>query len=396
MRGETRLNHIIKIASRCNLNCSYCYVYNQADSTWRTRPTVMSDETFAATVERIRRHCLASGQHQVVLTFHGGEPTLVGAARFGSMCALARKRLADLATVSLLIQTNGTRLDSHWLAVLREHEVEVGVSLDGPEEINDVFRVDRRGRGSHSAVLRGMGLLREAGIPFGILSVVQPGADPLLIHRHFMELGPRSISYLLPSETHETVGPIREQFGSTPCGDFLIPIFDQWWFRDSARVSIREFWNLGRVIMGGSSHLEMIGNPRLHFVTTETDGTIHGLDKLRSCEDGMSATALNVREADYSHIARVSPFHAGVMSGIPPAADCRACPELETCAGGHIPNRYSKARGFDNPSVWCADLLALFRHARMRLGISPEETRRRRLELAELRARALAGAGAPV
>ncbi len=84
------------------------------------------------------------------------------------------------------------------------------------------------------------------------------------------------------------------------------------------------------------------------------------------------------------------------MGGLPLPVGCRACPELETCAGGHFPNRYSKARGFDNPSVWCADLLALFTHARMRLGISVEETKRRRGKLAELRERTLAGAAAPV
>lgn len=390
--GNTRLNYIVKIASRCNLNCSYCYVYNQADSTWRGRPALISEDTFAATVERIRRHCLLSGQKQVVITFHGGEPTLVGAARFGSMCAIARKRLEDLAAVMLLIQTNGTRLNSDWLSVLREHEVEVGVSLDGPREINDIFRVDRKGRGSYEGVLRGIRLLQDAGKPFGILSVIQPGADPLVIHRHFMQLGPRSISYLLPSETHDTAGPIKERFGPTPCADFLIPIFDAWWFHDSRHVSIREFWNLARVIMGGSSQLEVIGSPPLRFVTVETDGTIHGLDKLRSCEDGMSATPLTVHDADFSEIAAASPFHAEVMNGPPTPSGCRACPELETCAGGHVANRYSKARGFDNPSVWCADLLALFRHARMRLGISPEETRRRRQELAGLRTRTLAGA----
>jgi uncharacterized protein len=103
-----------------------------------------------------------------------------------------------------------------------------------------------------------------------------------------------------------------------------------------------------------------------------------------------------VHDADFSDIALSSPFHREVMNGPPAPSGCRACPELETCAGGHIPNRYSSARGFDNPSVWCADLLALFRHARMRLGISPEETRRRRQELTELRAQSLAGAAASV
>ena len=251
MRLESRLDHVVKIASRCNLNCSYCYVYNQADTSWRDRPAVMSKDTFSATIERVRRHVLLSGQETVTIAFHGGEPTLVGSPQFAWMCSAARERLGDVARVTLLIQTNGTRLDPAWLAVLREHEVHIGVSLDGPKEINDVERVDRRGRGSHDAVLRGITLLREAGMSFKILSVVQPGADPIRIHHHFLELGCKSISYLLPAVTHDTIGPIRAEHGPTPCADFLTPIFDDWWFNSSIDVSIREFWNLGRVIMGG-------------------------------------------------------------------------------------------------------------------------------------------------
>jgi uncharacterized protein len=381
MHPESTLNHIVKIAARCNLNCSYCYVYNQADTTWRDRPSVMSKDTFIATIDRIRRHCRLSGQRTVTIAFHGGEPTLVGSSRFAWMCALARDRLEDLVTVELRMQTNGTRLDPAWIAVLREHDVRVSVSLDGPREINDVYRVDRKGRGSHSATARGIALLREAGMSFGILSVVQLGADPLRIHHHFLELGCGSIAYLLPAETHDTIGRLREDLGPTPCADFLIPIFDDWWFNGSIEISIREFWNIGRVIMGGSSRLDAIGNPPLHFVCVETDGSMQGLDKLRSCEDGMSTMPLSVHDADFREIALASPFHAAVMDGLPLPSGCSACPERETCAGGYLPNRYSKARGFDNPSVWCADLLALFSHVRMRMGISHEETRRRRAAL---------------
>ena len=386
MPQPSRLNHIIKIASRCNLNCSYCYVYNQADTTWRERPSVMSRETFAATIERIRRHCRRNGQDTVILAFHGGEPTLAGSARFAWMCGHARERLQGIASVTISIQTNGTRLDADWLSVLREHEVQVGVSLDGPKDINDTFRVDRRGRGSHDAVSRGIALLTEAGMPFRILSVVQLGADPLRVHHHFLELGCRSICYLLPSETHDTIGPIRDRYGPTPCADYLIPIFDDWWFNSSIEVSIRELWNIARVVMGGSSQLEMIGNPPLRFVCIETDGSIQGLDKLRSCEDGLSTMPLNVHDADFSEIGAASPFHARVMAGLPLPTGCRACPERETCAGGHLPNRYSTARGFDNPSVWCADMLKLFAHVRGRMGVSHVETARRRAELRRLRA----------
>jgi uncharacterized protein len=393
VRGASTLNYIIKVASRCNLNCSYCYVYNQADTSWQAMPAVMSRETFAAAVERIRRQCLRSSQREVTISFHGGEPTMVGTERFAWMCAHARERLHDLADVRLAMQTNGTRLDRKWIKVLREHGVQVGVSLDGPREINDAFRVNHRGRGSHISVLRGIGLLQDGGIPFGVLSVVQPGADPLRIHRHFVGLGCKSISYLLPSETHDTVGPLKERFGETPCADFLIPIFDEWWFERSADVSVREFWNIGRLIMGGTSQLDSIGSRELHFVSLDTDGSIHGPELLRSCEDGLSAMHLNVHDVDFSEIARANPLHAEIMGGLPLPTGCRACPERDTCAGGHVPNRYSKARGFDNPSVWCADLLALFAHARMRLGVSPEQTRQRRSELAQLRERALVGGG---
>src|ERR1700729_165832 len=97
---------------------------------------------------------------------------------------------------------------------------------------------------------------------------------------------------------------------------------------------------------------------------------------------------LNVHDADFSEIAAASPFHARVMAGLPLPTGCRACPERETCAGGHLPNRYSRTRGFDNPSVWCADLLALFGHVRERMGISHEETAARRARLDSMRAAA--------
>ncbi len=389
MQLDSKLNHIIKIAARCNLNCSYCYVYNQADTSWRDRPALMSRETFVATIERIRRHCLLSSQTQVHIFFHGGEPTLVGADRFAWMCGRAREQLDGIAEVGFSMQTNGTRLTAAWLAALREFGVQVGVSLDGPKDVNDIYRVDHRGRGSHDAVARGITLLAESGTPFHILSVVQPGADPLRVHHHYLDLGCRSICYLLPAYTHDTVGPIRKRFGPTPCADYLIPIFDDWWFNSSIDVSIREFWNLSRVIMGGTSQTEIFGNRPLRFVCVETDGSIHGLDKLRSCEDGMSALPISVHDTDFSEIAEASPFYARIMEGLPLPTGCRSCRERDTCAGGHLPNRYSRARGFDNPSIWCADMLALFDHARFRMGVTVADTRRRRRALERIRNREL-------
>ena len=378
-----RLNYVVKIASRCNLNCSYCYVYNQADQGWRDRPSLMSRETFSATVERIRRHCVRSGQSEVTLCFHGGEPTLVGVERFEWMCTHARERLAGVSELGLLMQTNGTRLDAAWASAIRRHRVSVGVSLDGPAALNDQNRVDHRGRGSHAAVTRGVSVLAQAGLPVGILSVIAPGADPLATHEHFLSLGATDIGYLLPSVTHDTVAELREQFGATPVADFLIPIFDHW-LEDTDRVRVREFRNIVRVILGGHTRQEWLGNAPVRLAFVETDGSLQGLDKLRSCEDGMGAIGLDVHHHDFAEIPRVSPFHGQVMRGLPVPEGCRGCHEEPTCAGGHLPNRYSRDRGFDNPSVWCADMLALLGHVRWRLGVSPADTARRRARLAEL------------
>lgn len=369
---------IVKIASRCNLNCSYCYVYNKGDLTWKERPAIMSNTTFQILMERIRHHCHLSGQKLVSITFHGGEPCLVGPEQLDLWCALARRMMNGVAGIRFYIQTNGTLLNPAWLDVFRKHDVQVGISMDGPRELHNVYRLDHAGRGSYDAVAQGLRLLREANMPFSILSVIQLGSDPLAIHHHFVNLGCATICYLLPAYTHDTIDPIRQRYGSTPCADFLIPIFDDWWYNGTLDVRIREFWNIARLILGGTSQLDSFGNPPLRFLAVETDGEIHGLDKLRICEEGMTKTGFYIQDADFYNVMSASTFHAGVIEGMPLPQDCYGCPEQDTCGGGYLPHRYSRARGFNNRSVWCADLLQLFSHIRQRLQVSVEETRSRR------------------
>lgn len=378
-------NFVLKVASRCNLNCSYCYVYNKGDASWERRPPIMSEETFEAALVRIRRHCLFTHQKSVTLAFHGGEPTLIGVKRFDSWCDKARRSLEDIATVELAIQTNGTLLNQAWAEAFLKHHVQVGISMDGPRPLHNIFRVDRKGRGSYDALERGLTVLRNANVPFGILSVVQPGADPLTIHRHFIELGCVSIGYLMPAFTHDTIGPIHQRYGPTPCADFLIPIFDDWWFNGTLDVRIREFWSMARLIMGGSSQVDSLGVERYGFTFVETGGDIEGLDVLRICDEGLYGTGLTVYDADFRDIIAVSELHGRLLTGtVPLPQACRSCPECNTCAGGYLPHRYSRERGFDNPSVWCADLLRLFAHIRQRLEVSVEETSLRRQELQAL------------
>jgi uncharacterized protein len=374
---------ILKVASRCNLNCSYCYVYNMADSTWKSRPAVMSNEVFEAALERILQQCLATGQDRFRIAFHGGEPCLIGPDTFDAWCGRARAVLGEIVQLRLLIQTNGTLLDSRWIDSFRKHHVSVGISMDGPKEIHDAVRVDHRKQGSYEQVERGLRLLQEAEVPYGVGCVIPLGANPLTVHHHFLRLGCNQITYLMPHFTHDTIAPIRQRYGATPCADFLIPIFDDWWFESTLELQIDDLKNVARVIMGGHSHTEAIGNDPPCYVFIEPDGEMEGLDNLRACRDGLSQIKLNVRHSDFFDLLRTETMHSrAIFEGMPLAPACRSCREGETCAGGHLAHRYSSARGFDNPSVWCADLLKLFAHVRARMGVSIEETNERRRMLA--------------
>lgn len=365
---------VLKVASRCNLNCDYCYVYNKVDDTWRVKPKMMPEDVFSLSVQAIKRHCALSGQTAVEIAFHGGEPMLLGSAKFDRWCGLIRAELGDLVS-TIRLQTNATQIDDNWVRVLCHHDIQVGVSMDGPKPLHDKHRVDHRGRGSYDAVRTGIEKLAAGGIPFQILSVIPLGEDPLLVHNHFLELRPKAINYLPPDCTRDTVLEVKRRFGPTPCSDFLIPIFDHWFAAGPDSVRVLDFWNISRLLLGGHSIIENFGNRPSRYVFIEADGDIEGLDVLRICGNGMSKTGLNVRKDDFSELADVTGIAAQIIQeGLPLPAGCRSCVERTTCSGGYVPHRYSSTNGFNNPSAWCDDILSLISHIRSRLRVSYAET----------------------
>jgi uncharacterized protein len=384
------LQFTLKVASRCNLNCSYCYVYNKGDDSWRSRPGLMPETVFRATVERIREHALAAHQSEIEIVFHGGEPCLLGVERFSRWCGHLRDRLRTVGEVKLTMQSNAVLIDRVWARALADLRVEVGVSVDGPRAIHDRERVDKRGRGSHAAVVAGIGRLRDHGLPVNLLCVIALGQDPIAVHEHLLGLGASSISYLMPDHTPRTVLAARREFGRTPCADFLVPIMDHWLEQGHRDVSLQPFKSMARIILGGVARVDFLGNNPYRFVFIEADGAIEGLDVLRICEPGLAATSLNVFDNPFAELLDGNPLHRElILSGFTLPTDCKTCPEATTCGGGYVPHRYADGH-FDHPSAWCADLLAMFEHMRMKLEVSAEETHLRREVLAGMREEAIA------
>jgi uncharacterized protein len=357
--GATISSIIAKVVGRCNLNCTYCYVYNHEDRSYLRRPTWMSDAVFDGMLERMRRYCDAVGEHTMSLVLHGGEPTLMGVARFEALVARARGTLGSrLRLVSM--QTNAVLLDEHWIDAIRRLGVNVAISLDGPRHVHDAARVDHRGRGSYDATVAGIRRLADAGIDPLVLCVVQPGADGVAVYEHFLSLGVRWMNFLLPDVSHDSRAVHYPSAGPTPVADFLLPIFERWFRDDDPRIVITMFWDLIRAVMGGAPASDCFGNPALRYLIVETDGAVEALDALRVCADGLTATGLNVLTNDIDELEAASPWiHMAVTRGLPLCAECEACRHRRVCGGGFLPHRHSRARGFDNPSVWCRDIQIL-------------------------------------
>jgi uncharacterized protein len=144
---------VLKIHSRCNLACDYCYVYEMADQTWRHQPRLMSEATIEAALDRIAEHVRAHELSSVRLILHGGEPLLAGSTYIDRLAARARRTVAP-ADVHLAVQTNATLLDEPMLATLSRHAIRVGVSLDGDRAATDRHRRYHGGAGSYEDVAR--------------------------------------------------------------------------------------------------------------------------------------------------------------------------------------------------------------------------------------------------
>ncbi|MET8962130.1 radical SAM/SPASM protein FxsB, inactivated metallohydrolase extension form [Streptomyces sp. NPDC004074] len=350
---------VLKIHSRCNLACDHCYMYELADQSWKTRPVVISEETVTQVSLRLSAYAAAHRLESVAVILHGGEPLLVGPERLRRICAEITRILSPVTTVNLIMHTNGVLLRGRHLEVLREFGVKVGISLDGDEAANDLHRLDRRGRSSHERVLSGIERLRAPEYRHlfqGILCTVDIKNDPVAVHDALTALQPPRIDYLLPHSTWDNPPPGFSE-STTPYADWLLRIFDRW-LEQGRPMEVRTFDSVLSTLRGGPSLTEAMGLAPSELAVVETDGAIEQADSLKAAYDGAPATGYDVFHHTFEEFAH----HPGVRArqlGIDGLSDtCRRCPVVESCGGGLYTHRYSSERGFDNPSVYCADLRA--------------------------------------
>lgn len=361
---------ILKVHQRCNLACDYCYVYEQADQSWRQRPATMPADVWRATVDGLATHVRRHDLPALRIILHGGEPLLLGPARLGALAADLRAALPRSCAVEIGLQTNGVLLDAAMIAMLRRHGIRAGVSMDGLPADHDRHRRLAGGRGTAAAVGRALDLLRRPenrGAYAGLLCTVQPRTDPVATFEHLRSYDPPMIDFLLPHATWANPP-------SDPLGAWLVAAFDAWYdTTDPPRV--RLFDDVIGLLLGGSGRTEQLGLSPAALAVIETDGAIELVDSLKSAYDGACATGLDIRRDDLDDLLS-DPGYAARQIGVAALAPaCRRCPVQRVCGGGHYVHRYRSGAGFRNPSVYCADLRHLIEHVRSRVAA---DLRRRR------------------
>lgn len=371
------------VGSICNLDCDYCFYLEKEQLYPPSNRFRMADEVLRAYVQR---YIVAQRSPEVEFTWQGGEPTLLGLEFFQRARAYQRE-FANGKTIRNTLQTNGTLLDEAWCAFLAREGFTVGISLDGPRELHDLHRPDKRGRSSFNDAMRGLALLQKHAVPYNVLVTVtrETTQQPLAVYRFLKESGVRHIQFNPVVERAPTAPDAArgQQFATPPelrlhdlqqsdarvtaqsvapeaYGEFLTAIFDEWVRHDVGTIHVMNFeWALAAWCQLPPS--VCLFAPRCgKAAIVEHDGSLYSCDHYMYPEYRLG----NIREQDPAELL-ASPaqqaFGAAKEEALPDY--CRRCDYLFACHGECPKNRFGETPdGKPGLNYLCAGYKHYFRH----------------------------------
>ncbi|NLR68657.1 radical SAM protein [Chitinophaga varians] len=367
---------VVKIASRCNINCTYCYMYNRGDDTYMHQPKIMSRQTIDQLLGRVRLYAFLNALDTFYFIFHGGEPLLAGPDIFEYFVQRANVLLAPDIRPFFRMQTNGILIDEEWCRLFDRLNIHVGISIDGTPEAHDKYRLDHKGRGTYQQVVRGLGAIQhfdaqnKTKIDKGVLSVIDVTTSPAAVWDHFSRLKMTRVNLLLPDHNYDFLPPGKEHpdgINNTVYADWLIGIFDLWFDEPGEKPAISMFKDIMYLLLGAEVRHDYWGTGSLGILIIETDGGIEPADSLKICGNEFTKLGMNIFKDSLDDALSQELPQLYNLSKQKVCRKCSACPVREICGGGFFTHRYSSRNGFNNPSVYCSDLLKLITHIQNRI-----------------------------
>jgi len=367
----------------CNINCTYCFFLSK-EALYPNEKSRMSQET----LETYIRQLLESHRTpHVIVAWQGGEPTLMKVEFFRKAVELVEKYRKPGQTVQHTFQTNGLLLNDEWGAFFKEHDFLVGLSVDGPREIHNTYRVDSNGKGTFDLVMKGWRVLRKHGVEFNILCTVNAANEHhgRTVYRFFRdELGAKWVQFIpiVERATAETLQIANQGWSEKPgqkrllymqagnlvtertvggeqYGHFLVDIFEEWVRHDVGRVFVQLFDVTLEAFFG--RHLLCIHAPTCGFgPALEHNGDLY------SCDHFVEPRHLlgNIHKTHMLEmVASPQQRKFGDDKRDTLTAQCRGCKVRHLCNGGCPKDRFILSRdGEEGQNYLCAGLELFFMH----------------------------------
>ena len=384
----------------CNLDCTYCFFLSK-EALYPGSKFRMTDETLETYIRQLLE---AHTTPNVTIAWQGGEPTLMGLDFFRRAVEIAERYRRPGQLVEHSIQTNGTRIDDDWCDFFRDNGFLVGLSLDGPADVHDTYRVDKAGNGTHARVEAAARLLAERGVDFNVLCTVHAANERrgVEIYRYFRDgLGARYLQFIpiverataqsLPladagwGARRDGMRPLytldgdlvtHRSVSAEGWGNFLSEVFDEWVVRDVGTVFVQTF---------DAALASWVGQQPAVCVFAETCGTALALEHngdVYSCDHFVEPRFLlgNIREKHMLEMV-ASPqqrkFGDDKRDSLP--RYCRECPVRFACNGECPRNRFiTTPDGDPGLNYLCAGYKAFFTHIRPHMNLMAELLRRGR------------------
>ncbi|MFV0390554.1 MAG: radical SAM protein [Paludibacteraceae bacterium] len=351
---------VLKITNRCNLNCSYCYVFNKGNYAFLVEPSFISDSIIIELFNKIEVYCKRNKIKRFYVVFHGGEPLLLGRDFFSRAVSYANT-IVKSTDLIFSLQTNGTLINNEWCDLFSKFKIHVGISFDGTELANKdrVFRKDSTP--AFQSILSGIKIYSNRFVDTSILSVINTTENPIKLYSNLKELNITSADFLFPDINYDTNIMVNDDISF-----WLIDLFNVWYSdQKKNRISIRFFENIIRLILGDSNAgNEVLGTKNNAVLAIKSNGNIEAVDSLKICGDGFTKTKLNILENDFNDIVNepliLKYYNAHKESVL--CEKCNLCNLNKICGGGQLAHRYSSKNGFDNPSVYCSQMIKLLVH----------------------------------
>jgi len=359
----------------CNLDCRYCFYLEKEALYPNTEDWAMPPEV----LERyIRQYISAQPLDEVHFAWQGGEPTLLGVDFFRTVIALQQK-YAGGKSIHNALQTNGVLIDDGWGEFLAEHKFLVGLSLDGPRELHDHYRIDKGNAPTFERVMRGLEKLKKHKVEFNTLTVVNRHNSqyPLEVYRFLREVGSRFMQFI-PVVERKAAEPgsdglvlIQPSFDRSAevtewsveplaYGRFLAQIFDEWMKKDVGRYFVQQFDVALESWLGMDASLCVFRKTCGSALAIEHNGDLYSCDHFVYPENKLG-NIMNITLEEMARSQQQKNFGLDKLNSLPRM--CRECDVRFACNGECPKHRFLKTPdGESGLNYLCAGYKHFFHH----------------------------------